>query len=577
MNTGIQIIDFDTRTNKFTVSAPPWEVERCRGIPNRRWNKANRTWVAPLLMRNVEYLQQAFATAVWTDSARRACEGHRDARKIKRLPFPSWYAFKREPRIKQREALNRAYNMNEFGFIMDPGTGKSQGIVDWVTCYAMEGRLSAVVIVVPNSVTYNWIDELRDTCPIEYEAAVMDTGRYRDTERMIALQGKFKWLIMSWESLSQGKAKDYALRFVKSAKCAVIGDESSWGKNHKSVRTGAITKLMQAAEFRAIATGTVVLKHLTDLYPQMEMLSTHIIGIGDFYSFRNRYCVMGGYEDKEVEGYKNVDELMELISPYVFVAYKRECIDIPKKTPENSPPGIMRRVTLSEDQQKLYKAVKSKYDAPEFQGLKVPVKNALEITLRFRQICQGIVSVDTGNKDKKGNAILEQRYIVPPERNPKIIELLRYIEETDEQAIIWTPFTLDVDAATAALRAVYGHDSVLNLPKGDPKRLQEETRAFRADKYRFCVSTQQLGGIGLNMQSASLEVFLANTENFADRIQAEGRMERDGQKNPMTVIDIVAEGTVDTKTIIPSLIEKNDLAEYVKARLHAGSRLIDLV
>jgi hypothetical protein len=34
---------------------------------------------------------------------------------------------------------------------------------------------------------------------------------------------------------------------------------------------------------------------------------------------------------------------------------------------------------------------------------------------------------------------------------------------------------------------------------------------------------------------------------------------------------------VDTKTIIPSLVEKLNLADYVKAKLHAGSRLVDMV
>ncbi|HEY4722601.1 MAG TPA: SNF2-related protein, partial [Anaerolineae bacterium] len=319
------------------------------------------------MARNIQYLETAFADAIWTDGAKLAAAEYKDSRRISRLPFPSWYVFKREPRAKQREAINRAYNLREFGFIMDPGTGKSQAIVDWCTAYAMEGRINAVVVIVPNSVTYNWIDELKDTCPIEYEAEVMDTGSYKKAKAMIALRDKFKWLMVSWESLSQGKAKDYALQFIKTSKCAVIRDESSWGKNHKSVRTTVATDLGNAAEYRSIATGTVVLKHLTDLYSQLEMLSTDIIGIGDFYSFRNRYCIMGGYEGKEVEGYKNVDELMELISPYVYVAYKRECIDIPPKTPENSPPGILRRVDLTEEQVKLYKAIKSKYGQPEFQ------------------------------------------------------------------------------------------------------------------------------------------------------------------------------------------------------------------
>jgi hypothetical protein len=575
---GIITVDYNPDKRKFIVGAPPWLVERCRGLPNRRWNKTNKTWVAPLITRNVEYLQANFADAIWTDSARRACDELVASRKmVRRLGFPTWYKFKREPRKKQREALDNAYGMMEFGFIMDPGTGKSQALVDWAACYAMEGRIEGIVVVVPNSVTYNWIDELRDTCPIEYVAEVLDTGSYKIAERMIAARGKFKWLIVSWESLSQGNAHKYVRRFLESCKCMIAGDESSWAKNHKSIRTKTVTDLGLLAQYRAILTGTPVLKELQDLYSQMEVLNTEIIGIGDFYAFRNRYCIFGGYENKEVEGYKNVDELMELIKPYVFVAYKRECIDIPAKTPENSPPGILRHVQLTEAQRELYKKVKSKYNVPQWDGRKIPVQNTLELALRFRQICQGIVSSETGEKDKHGKMILRQDYIISPERNPKILEMLRLIEESDEQMLIWSPFRLDVEAATEQLRKKYGHDNVLNLPSGDAKLLQQRTREFRASKYRFCVATQQQGGIGLNMQSASVEIFLANTENLENRIQAEGRIERDGQQNPMTIYDILATGTVDTKTILPSLIQKKDLADYVREQLHGGVRLADLV
>jgi SNF2 family DNA or RNA helicase len=536
-------------------------------------------WSAPLLSRNVDYLNKTFAAAEWTESARQAALSVTDARKILRLGFPAWYKFKREPKKKQREALDSAYNMTEFGFLMDPGTGKTQTLIDWASCYAMEGRINAVLVVVPNSVTYNWIDELAIVCPIEYQAAVMDTGSYRRAERMIELRGAFKWLICSWESLSQGKAAKFCERFLTTSNAMLAVDESSWGKNHKATRAEVVTSLGLLAKYRGIATGTPVLSKLHDLFSQMEILNTQILGIGDFYAFRNRYVIMGGYEDKQVVGYTNVDELTELIRPYVFVARKRDCSDLPPRLPPEPATGILRRVKLRDEQMSLYKAVRSKFTVPEHAGLAVSVKNSLEVALRCRQIVQGIITVDTGEQDKNGDPITQQQYLVTWSENPKIRELLALLGEAseDEQCVIWTPFKLDVAAITAALQDTHGKESVLNLPHGDAELLQEETKKFRAGKYRFCVCTQQHGGIGLNLQSASIGIFMGNTENLEWRIQSEGRIERTGQQKPMMFYDIVAENTVDTKTIIPALRAKQDLAEFVKCQFEKGANIEDIL
>lgn len=577
-------IEFDPKTNKLLIRAPIWMVDQCRGIPNRRWLKSKKAWSAPVLRRNVEYLRRAFPDAWWDEGAKHEVAKVEKASVIRRAGFPSWYPFKREPMKKQREALDALYGVENVGFIMDPGTGKTQTCIDWATAQAMEGTIDAVLVAVPNAVTYNWIDELAEVCPIEYAALVMDTGSYRKTERFLKQSGVFRWLIVSWEALSQGKAKTYAERFLLSSRAAMLADESSWIKNHQATRTVVATELGKLAKTRAIMTGTPVLSRLADLFSQMEFLSTHIIGIGDFYSFRNRYVVMGGFENKQIVGYQNVEELMELIKPYVFVARRSECVDLPPKTPKDTPPGVLRRVEMGKEQRELYNAVKSKDKIPQYGGYDIPIQNTLEKFLRMHEIIQGIVTVDTGERDKKGNAILQKHYIYEdPTKSPKIMELLRLVDEfnPDDQAVIFTPYRLDVEAATQALRKVYGDEAVGNLPRSDDKdggaeAIQAKCRDFRAGKFRFLVCSQRQGGIGLNLQSARYGIYLGNTQNLEQRIQSEGRIYRTGQKNSVTYYDIVADNSEDTKSIIPSLIEKINLAEYIQRRLAEGATMEDL-
>src|SRR5699024_11630925 len=50
-----------------------------------------------------------------------------------------------------------------------------------------------------------------------------------------------------------------------------------------------------------------------------------------FYSFRNRYCEMGGYGGYEVVGYKNLKELQGKLDSVMLRRKKDEVLDLPDK------------------------------------------------------------------------------------------------------------------------------------------------------------------------------------------------------------------------------------------------------
>ena len=76
---------------------------------------------------------------------------------------------------------------------------------------------------------------------------------------------------------------------------------------------------------------------------------------------------------------------------------------------------------------------------------------------------------------------------------------------------------------------------------------------------RFFVGNPQTAGRGLTLVSANTVIYYSNDFNLESRTQSEDRCHRIGQEQPVTYIDLLAEGTVD-EHIVRTLQNKIALA-----------------
>jgi len=79
---------------------------------------------------------------------------------------------------------------------------------------------------------------------------------------------------------------------------------------------------------------------------------------------------------------------------------------------------------------------------------------------------------------------------------------------------------------------------------------------------RFFVGNPATAGYGLTLTQANLVVYYANDFNLDTRMQSEDRCHRIGQKNSVTYVDLISEGTIDEK-IVQSLRNKINLSAKV--------------
>ena len=542
-------VDFNGKA--FVVSAPPSLLGVLRSIPSRRFDKDSKKWLCPPTKSNIDFFKRFRAS--FSSSAQSFIDTRSE---IVRGKLPLSFNFKTQPLAHQLEALLRCIPQDNYALLMDPGTGKSKVMIDDATCYFLDGHCNAALVVCPNSIKSNWKEEIEKHSSIGVDIFVYSPTQKKQFGEWMTepFRDGIKWAIMSVESFSQGDAYKYAEKLGFLNRAVLYVDESSRIKTHDANRTKAITKLGKCFKRRRIATGTAITKGPQDLYSQYTFMDADIIGGSSFYSFRNRYCVMGGFKQKQIVGTQNEDELLQLISPYTYRVSKAECLDLPPKVYQ------IRRVEPNAEQKIAYKELK-KEGYTERDGSAVSFANALVRDLRLQQISSGFFP---GAKLVNG-MVLDNEVTLEPfsGKNPKIEELLQVVEEIDGKVIVWCRFQKEVIAVSTALSKIA--ETVTFFGQNTPEQNTIARQRFMNDPdVRFFVGTQSAGGIGITLVSASTVVYMSNTFMLDDRIQSEDRAHRIGQKSESVLyIDILIEGDwVDTK-VLEALKNNRNYADWL--------------
>lgn len=556
-------VDYNEKNGRFIIASPPWDVGRMRSIPNRKWDSKNKVWTAPAIRVNAEYIRDRLKDATVSDTAHDALIKALTGKKPVANRFPLHYKFKTSPYNHQMVALNKAYENKSFALFMDMRTGKSKTAIDCASAYRIENKVDTVLIVCPYSIRRNWDDQWSEHCPLPYTLHVLDTNKKQLYENWLGAIHEFKVLVVGVESLAAGSAAKMTERFLlTSIRAMMIIDESHTIKNHSANRAKVCTKLGNMAEYRMIMTGTSTANGPLDLFMQFEFLDPSIIGVGDYYSFRNRYAVMGGYEDRQVIGYQNMDELMELVAPFTYEVSRDDVFDIPSKQ------YAVRTVKMSPQQKEMYDTMaKNKYIDSDHGVL--TAQTVLEKMLRLQEISGGTFSTENSIG---GSKFIHHRI---PGGTAKVEEVINIAEECSCNIIVWCVRRMEIEMIVEALSAKYGNSQVVEIHGG----IDGDTRhsnvydKFQTKTARFLVGTPSAGGMSYKMSAAGIVIYYSNSFNYVDRRQSEDRTQSSDQINSVMYIDLVTEGSVD-ELVLDALANKQNVSDYVKTRIGEISKRV---
>lgn len=566
-------VEYDAKTKRLNMVFPFFLADAARNFPARRFDPKSKTWRMPLTKQNINHLNNTRHIIEYVTS-QEAQDAIHNFEKVTSgpvyEPFPyHLYDFKKsatayDPMDHQRRMLDTVWNLPAAAWFAKMGTGKTFAAIHLACARFQAGLIDAVVIVCPSTLRTTWRKELVKYATVEYDFRVHETKDKKLQEFYADRKsGVLQILAVSVEGLGVSEALyDSVCGFFVGRDVFIINDESSRIKNPAALRTKRTIEFRDASKYRIILNGTPIAIGIQDLWSQYEFLDPNIIGSGDYWAFKTRYIEMGGYEGKQIVGYKNTEELMRLIEPYT-VEVGKDVLNLLPKLPK------IRYVTATAEQKKLLRLIK-KGTSDDPTAPLIKVDNTLERVLRWRQVVGGWLP--------RQDPITEKVILEPLKENPKMDAFLDLIADhyDGSKFIVWSTFIHELEFIAAALGKKYGVSSVA-LYYGDTdkeERSRIEDRYCNDPSFRFFVGNPATAGLGLTLISGmgDVMVYYSGTNAYIDRAQSEDRSHRIGQNHSVTVLDLVMEKTVDEQ-IIASISEKMSVEEYIMTRLKAGIQM----
>jgi SNF2 family DNA or RNA helicase len=497
------------------------------------------------------------------------------------------YVYKTKPYAHQERAFLLSRDAREYALLMDMGTGKSKVLIDTAAWLYQLGEIKAFVVLAPNGVHENWIDnEVPVHMPewTQFRAAAwgsnMKAAQRRAFDALFEPGEGLRVLAMNVEAFGLGGVKGNAGRTLRSVlnswPTLMAVDESTRIKTPGANRSKLVQTLGKHAKYRRIATGTVLVNKPFDVYAQFKFLGGHLLGFHDFSSFRSRYAdfIMEERRDGKtypvLVGYTRLEELTENIHKHSFRITKDECLDLPPKV---FPPP--RTYSMAPDQARIYRELRETSIATLPSGSETVAQNVLVRMLKLQQVLCGYVAVDADEP--------VESLFADPRANPRMKALLQAVEECSGKVIIWSRFVRDIETIAALLEEDYPGEGVVTyygqtdrmarraarerfqgvrtLRDADDKVIGTEPMPV-AQQARFFVGQQHSGGIGLTLTAASTVIYYSNDFSYEARKQSEDRAHRIGQTKSVTYIDLQCPGTVDVR-IVEALREKQELADII--------------
>lgn len=524
-----------------------------------RWNKAARTYSAPVTLDLLDVLAQIFPLPDTVEAERRRLAGiarQLDAQRAASEPVPlTSYPVRAKMFRHQVRAANMALIQLSskpsagFGLLFEMGCGKTLTAIAIMGALYCQHKITRVLVVAPSSVCSVWPHDLAAFAAFPYEVRVLLGEKKQRLEVLHSLTdypntaNRLLVAVINYEATHREGIFEALEGYAADL---IVCDESQRIKNPRAAQSRAVQMLGDRAACRLILSGTPVQNSAIDLYSQYRFLDPGVFG-ANFYAFRNRYCQMGGYGGHEVVGYQHMDELTRKEHSIALRVTKAECLDLPGQT------FVRRYVQLEPAARRLYAQIARASCAELENGEHVTASIVLTKLLRLMQLTGGFVQADGGDRPRPaGSAKLDA-----------LADILEdYVQEAGQKLVVFARFRPEIAAICQLLeqRGIrYGRiDGEVPM---DQRGAIVET--FQQDPgVKVFVAQIQTAGLGITLHAASAAVFYSLDFNYANYAQALARIHRIGQAHPVTYIHLLAEHTVDDQ-VLDALERKEDLARTI--------------
>lgn len=412
------------------------------------------------------------------------------------------------------------------------------------------GKVERLLIVAPTSVVAVWPKELQEYAKFKYTCKTLlgeKKQRLKQIDDLIKFPFKaLKVAVINYESTWRPEILEKLKEFDADM---VIADESQRIKTYDAAQSKAMHELGDQARYKLILSGTPVQTAAIDIWSQYRFLDKSVFG-DNFFKFRGRYAIMGGYGNKKIVGYKDLEGLIKKEHSIAFRVTKDEALDLPEQTFET------RKIQFNQKEKNLYERIKKDSYAELDGGGHITATTVLTRLLRLQQLAGGFLVQDDAQKPQlvsraKLDALADiiEDYVIGSGK--KLVIFARFISEV--KAIM----ELAGKVLPKELKQVAIYGDIKKEDRGDiVKQFQEDPNTV------LFIGQIDTAGTGITLTAADTCVYYSKNFNYATYSQSLSRIHRIGQRNCCTYIDLEIEGTID-ELISKALSRKEDMAKTV--------------
>lgn len=402
----------------------------------------------------------------------------------------------------------------------DMGLGKTIEAIGACELLKKVQATSSVLIVCPTSLKYQWEAEIEK---FTNSSVIVIEGNPLVRKKQYQQDEFYKIVSYNAVMMDVDAIKDAGFDLV-------ILDEAQRIKNWKTKTARAVKKINTPYAF--VLTGTPLENKLEELYSIVQFIDP--FRLGPLYKFLANHQIVD--EHSKVVGYKDLNKIGELLSDIVIRRKKKDVLtQLPGRVDKQLfVPMTQQQADIHEEYQTAVSRLVNKWKRLGFLDEKDRQRLLLSLNC-MRMVCDSTYILD--QKTRFDTKITE------------LMAILDDIFETGSEKIVifsqWERMTRLVAGELKSRKVGFEY-----LHGGIPSEKRRDlVKNFHEIPDQQVFLSTDAGGVGLNLQCASLLINLDIPWNPAVLEQRIGRIHRLGQKRNINVINFIASETIEHRML----------------------------
>ena len=389
----------------------------------------------------------------------------------------------------------------------EQGTGKTASVI-WAVDYLMNlGVVKRVLVVCPLSIMKSaWQADLfkfalHRTVSVAYGSA---------KKRKEILNAGAEFVIVNFDGVSILKNE-----IIRGGFDLIVIDEASAYKNPRTVRWKDMREVCRIVKGLWMLTGTPAAQSPVDAYGLAKLINPK--GVAPFFGqFRDQVMI-------KITDYRWVPRpeakaiVRNVLQPAIRFE-KKDCLDLPSVT------FMDRDAPMTAQQRKYYKTL-AKQMLIEAAGEDISAVNAAVKVSKLLQIACGSVYTDTGE-------------VIDFDASERLNVVQEVVDECSNKVLIFVPFSHSIEMVRRHLTKNGVSCEVINGDVNVNKRAEIVQSFQTSTNPKVLIIQPQAASHGLTLTAADTIIWYAPCTSVETYLQANARIDRPGQVNPMTVVHI---------------------------------------